>query len=308
MKKSFCVLIVIFTSAFAVSHLYAQQNVEPDIKAIRELYSQAQEFIKHDKEDPTIEYQLTLSLRRHYTVEGHVVSDYNFYFDRQSFGGELGSLRLKFVRVKITDRGGISNEEYLFNDKEELVFFFTKFKDYENSKDVEVRLYYKNGERIRNLVKTTAHGNKKVTDYVTMPEVYQEWTEIAPKSAERTKKLFKIAMDTSGDGDNSTSVVPAQKDNAKVSEITMKAAVEVLSKRLNDRTLKYLMGEENESETVDGEKTHYIRAYHESSDGESIATLGHFYIGRKSGKIYILDLIAGDDVILYEDYLKKYGH
>ena len=111
---------MILLSLFAVSHLSAQQNVEADVKEIRDLYSRAQEFVKHDNEDPTIEYLLTLSLRRHHTVEGHVVYDYNFYFDRDGADGITGSPRLKFVRVKITDRGEISNEEYLFNDKEEL--------------------------------------------------------------------------------------------------------------------------------------------------------------------------------------------
>ena len=290
MKKSVCILTVVL--AFACSHLYAQQNVESDIKKIRELYSHAQEFIKHDKEDPTIEYQFTLSTRRHYPVEGQVASDYNFYFEWDSPDGITSSPRLKFVRVKITDRGGISNEEYLFNDKEELVFFFTKYKDYENRNDVEVRLYYKNEKRIRNLVKTTAHGSNKVTDYTTMPENYQEWTEIAPIHSERTKNLFKTGMGIS---------------ESTKSDITMNKVIDILAKRLNDSTLKYLLGEENESVTVDGEKAHYIRAYHESSDGESIATFGHFYIGCRSGKIYITDLIAGNDIVLYDEYLKKYN-
>ena len=64
--------------------------------------------------------------------------------------------------------------------------------------------------------------------------------------------------------------------------------------------MKYLPGEDNESKEVDGENTYYIRAYHESTDGESIATLGHFYIGRKSGKIHIMDIIMGTDIIPYE--------
>ena len=191
MKKYICILIL--SSAFAGS-LYAQQNVEADIKVIRELYNKAQEFVKHDKEDPTIEYQFTLSTRRHYTVEGHVVSDYNYYFDWKGPDGLLGSPRLKFVRVKITDRGGISNEEYLFNDNEELVFFFTKYKDYPIPNDVEIRLYYKNGKRIRNLAKITEQGSNKVTDYTTLPEDYQGWTEMATIRAERTVNLFRIGM------------------------------------------------------------------------------------------------------------------
>ena len=188
------IVTVILLSLFAVGKLNAQQNVEADIREIRDLYSRAQEFVKHDKEDPTIEYQLTLSLRRHHTVEGHVVYDYNFYFDWDGPDGITGSPRLKFVRVKITDSGGISNEEYLFNDKEELVFFFTKYKDYPDRNDVEIRLYYKNRWLIRNLAKITESGSNKVTDYTTLPEDCQGWTKTASVRAERTKSLFKIGM------------------------------------------------------------------------------------------------------------------
>ena len=275
MKKTAYFFIV---TILAASNLYGQQNTESDIKVIRELYQKAQEFIQHDKEDPAIEYQLTLSLRRHHTVEGHVTYDYNFYFDWKN--DKKGSLapRLKFVRVKIADRGGISNEEYLFNDKEELVFCFSKFKDFENNNDVEIRLYYKDSRRIRNLAKMTALGSKKVTDYTTIPEDYQMNVEHTPKEAERVKSMFKLAMNQSGD---------------VLEDMSMNEAADILRKQLNDQTMKYLLGEDAEAEVVDGENTYYIRAYHESSDGESIATFGHFYIGRQSGKIYMSDLVNG---------------
>ena len=71
------IVTMILLSLFTDGHLYAQQNVEADVKEIRDLYNRAQEFVKRDKEDPTIEYQLMLSLRRHHTVEGHVVYDYH---------------------------------------------------------------------------------------------------------------------------------------------------------------------------------------------------------------------------------------
>ena len=94
--------------------------------------------------------------------------------------------------------------------------------------------------------------------------------------------------------------IPAEWRNAVATNIIMDEAVDMLAKKLNDNTLKYLLGEESESEVVDGENTYYIRAYHESPDGESIATFGHFYVGRQSGKIYIMDIINGTDLIPYE--------
>ena len=94
--------------------------------------------------------------------------------------------------------------------------------------------------------------------------------------------------------------------NLKITDKTMDEAVDILAKKLGDSKLKY-MPDEDETVAVNGEKTHYIQAYYESPDGESIATLGHFYIGYLSGKIYILDIIADNDIILYDEYLRKYN-
>ena len=110
-----------------------------------------------------------------------------------------------------------------------------------------------------------------------------------------------------GEGEYFMPFLPTQWRDAKVpADITMDKAVDILSKKLNDRTMKFLLGEESESETINGEKTHYIRAYHESLDGETIGTFGHFHIGRQSGTIYIFDLIGDDGTIPYDEYLRKY--
>ena len=180
------------------NRLYAQQNVESDIKEIKELYRQAQEFVKQDMEDPTIEYHLTLSLQRLYPIGGPQTQQYDFYFDWKKDKEENLLPRLKFIRMK-SKTGGLYNEEYLFNDKEELIFYFSKFNyfvDMENE-NVEMRLYYKNGNRIRNLLKTTAHENKKITDHTTILEDYKPIAEQVPKEAQRLKSLFEKAMDTS---------------------------------------------------------------------------------------------------------------
>ena len=94
--------------------------------------------------------------------------------------------------------------------------------------------------------------------------------------------------------------LPGEWRDAVVTNITIDEAVDILVKKLNDKTLKYMQEDESETEIVEGEKTYYIRAYHESPDGESIATFGHFFIGRRSGKIYIMDIINGTDLIPYE--------
>jgi len=202
MKKHIYILTVILLSVCTSGHLYAQQNVESDIKAIRDLYSKAQEFIKHDKEDPTIEYQVTLSLKRHHTVEGHVTYDYHFYFRWDGQDGYSGSPVLKFVRVKITDRAGSSQEEYLFNDKEDLVFYFTKFKEGGVGNDMEIRLYYKNGERIRELIKQTDKITKKVTERNSINVLYATEVEHPLSTVKIVKSLFRAAMSHTNPNDS----------------------------------------------------------------------------------------------------------
>ena len=76
--------------------------------------------------------------------------------------------------------------------------------------------------------------------------------------------------------------------------ISMDEALDLLAKQLNDTKLKYMLGEDSESRLVNGENTYYIRAYHDMET--HIVTLGHFYIGRLSGKIYIDDLVKGEIV------------
>ena len=330
MKKCVCILIAVLT--FVSSHLYAQQNVEPDILIIRGLYNKAQENINLQSGTNAAKNQLQVTMQKSWLDRGNQTDTYNFYFHTKagSTGEDGNSLyRLSFVRIKSSGKARVCSEEYLFNEKEELVFYFISFKDW-NGNDMEIRLYYKNGEIIRSLIKQTDKVTKKVTERNSINVLYASEVEHPPKAVGKIKSLFETTVNQwmyypdpdmdnlehelpirhidggSTGEDNSTSSTTTQTGNE--SGITMKEAVEILAKKLNDRTLKYLLGEEHESETVDGEKAHYIRAYHESPDGESIATLGHFYIGCRSGKIYIIDLVMGNDIILYDEYQKKYNH
>ena len=193
MKKYICILIL--SSAFAGS-LYAQQNVEDDVKVIRELYQKAQDFIKHDVDDPTVEYQLTMTLQRLYPIGGPQTQHYDFYFDWENDKNGNRVPRLKFIRMKSTT-GGLHNEEFLFNEKGEFVFYFSKFDyfvDMDND-EVEMRLYYNYGSCIRNLLKTKAHGTGKITELTTLPEDYQHIADYVPREATRLWNLFQRAMD-----------------------------------------------------------------------------------------------------------------
>ena len=70
----------------------------------------------------------------------------DFYFDRTSDKDGVSIPRLKFIRMK-SKTGGLYNEEYLFDDKEELVFYFSKFNffvDFENDEAEMLRFFFKN--------------------------------------------------------------------------------------------------------------------------------------------------------------------
>ena len=332
MKKDICVLIMILSSVFAGSLLYAQQNIESDILAIRELYRKAQESINLQSGANAVKNQLQVTMQKSWLNRGNQTDTYNYYFHpKVGSTGEDGNLlyRLSFVRIKSSGKARVCSEEYLFNEKGEMVFYFISFKDW-NGNDMEIRLYYRNGERIRSLIKQTDKVSKKVTERNSINVLYASEVEHPLKAVVRIKNLFETAInqwmyEPDPDMDNLEHELPIRHidggftgeddsvssttvQGGNESGITMKEAVEILTKKLNDRTLKYLLGEERESETVNGEKAHYIRAYHESSDGLSIATLGHFYIGSRSGKIYITDLVMGNDIIPYDEYQKKYKH
>ena len=109
-------------------------------------------------------------------------------------------------------------------------------------------------------------------------------------------------------GEYFTPFRPSEWIFTRTTDMSIKETLDILSKRLNDRKLKYQIGDDRDAKIVRGEKSYYFQAYHESPDGESTATLGHFYVGCRSGRIYILDIISGDDIIPYNDYQKKYKH
>ena len=75
--------------------------------------------------------------------------------------------------------------------------------------------------------------------------------------------------------------------------MSMQEAVDMLAKLLNDPKLKYMWDDEK-PQVVKGEDTYYINAHHDM--GTHIVTFGHFYVGCRSGKIYINDIVKGEIV------------
>ena len=198
MKKSTCLLtIVVLLSVFANNQLYAQQNVESDIKVIRELYQKAQENINLQSGTKAAKNQLQVTTQKSWLKRGNQSDTYNFYFhEKDGTSGEDGNLlyRLSFVRIKSSGAVRNCNEEYLFNAKGELVFYFTKFKEGGVGNEMEIRLYYKNGENIRSLIKQTDKVTKKVTERNSINILYATEVEHPLKAVNNIKKLFETAV------------------------------------------------------------------------------------------------------------------
>ena len=196
MKKLLCLLLLIGVSALSGTYLYAQQNVEPDIKAIRALYQKAQENIKIQSGANAAKNQLQITMQKSWLDRGNQTDTYSFYFNKkEGSSAEDGNTlyNLSFVRVKSNGKARICSEEYLFNDKGEFVFYFISFKDW-NGNDMEIRLYYKNGERIRGLIKQTDKISKKVTDRDSINVLYASETEHPLKAVVNIKNLFETAV------------------------------------------------------------------------------------------------------------------
>ena len=195
MKKYICILIAVLT--FVSSHLYAQQNVESDIKAIRELYQKAQEDINLQSGTKAAKNQLQVTTQKSWFNRGNQTDTYNFYFhEKAGTSGEDGNslYRLSFVRIKSSGKVRNCSEEYLFNVKGELVFYFTKFKEGGVGNEMEIRLYYKNGEIIRNLIKQTDRVTKKVTERNSINILYASEVEHPLKAVGNIKSLFETAV------------------------------------------------------------------------------------------------------------------
>ena len=192
MKKIVCLLIVL-SSGFAS----AQQNVESDIKVIRDLYQQEQENINRQSKGGATKNQLQVTTQKSWLNRGNQIDTYNFYFHEKP--GTLGEddnvlYGLSFVKVKNSGAARNSDEEYLFNNKGELIFYFIKFKEALNDNEIEIRLYYKNGKTIRNLIKQTEKKNKKVTELDEINVLYAPEVEHPLKASEKIKKLFNSTV------------------------------------------------------------------------------------------------------------------
>ena len=121
MKIVTMILFFVFTG----NHLYAQQNVEADIVEIRGLYTKAQEYITFQSKANAPKNQLQVTTQKSWIDRGNQTDNYNFYFYKKD--GDLGEdgnsqYRLSFVRIKSDGAVRKCSEEYLFNDRGELVF------------------------------------------------------------------------------------------------------------------------------------------------------------------------------------------
>ncbi len=143
--------VLVAASAFFVS----AQNVDRQIEAIREAYSEANAKIAAAESDPEsatvyINELRVNSGRASWPAVGIYNSTIKFYYEIRGEGPYPNSLFKVNARTERSAR--VETEEFLFDDAGKLIFFFG------NDGDAETRAYFADGRSIRLLKGTTNIG------------------------------------------------------------------------------------------------------------------------------------------------------
>lgn len=173
-------LLLLFTALAA-----AAQNEDKRVEAIRELYKTAKENITHAEQgDEGSKYFINeLILNRgnaSFPAVGTYRSVQRFYYTYGDRSRNPYPDRLRMVIVETQRAGVVENEEYLFNDTGELVFYFNRIGEGEQ------RLYFADSRMIRRL-----DGQTSVN--VTTRES-QETAKIVRETAVKLLTVFRSSL------------------------------------------------------------------------------------------------------------------
>lgn len=153
--KKILLFIVLFSLLSSV--MYSQKS---DIQFIRESYNEAQEKIKHQKNDDIPQDNMKISVNQNMPAIGPQTIDYVFYFDL-IFDEEKTEYihSLNFATRQYNVAASVfSYEEFLYNADGELIFYFLKEENAYDEKTFELRLYYKDENLIKVLAKELKEG------------------------------------------------------------------------------------------------------------------------------------------------------
>jgi hypothetical protein len=200
MMKKQIIIIMALLVGFVMPTMAQSKNqkVEDRIQLAREKYADGLALISANGED---EYPLnytTVVRRQNWAAIGEKVEKMDFYYheiEEEENPYPVGyTLRMVRYAYNIAARDYL--EEYIFDDNEKPLFFFTHFVEILNSADYstefEVRYYYdENGKVIRSIFKLMdENGKMKEITSKSHPEVVKELDEITSPSFDYVKKIF----------------------------------------------------------------------------------------------------------------------
>jgi len=195
--KKIIFLFLIISIFFQISF-----SQEAEIKKIRELYKTAQENIGYQRDSLIPFDNLKITLNQNMPAIGQQTFDYEFYFSLEYSEETEGEYfhQLYFATKSYNIAASyFSYEEFLFNDKGELVFYFIKYSSgYEPEFNREVRCYFQNEKLIKINVKEAPLNyddenpifNQIYENSNVVPDYFKEDYSYILSTAEEIKNIY----------------------------------------------------------------------------------------------------------------------
>lgn len=166
---------------------------ESEIKFIREQYSKAQENIGYQRDSLIPLDNIKITLNQNMPAIGQQTFDYNFFFTleySEEVDGEYFHQLYFATKSYNIAASYFSYEEFLFNEKEELIFYFLKYRSgYEPEFNREIRCYFNNNKLIKITVKEAPFENDDESELV-FKQVYESTSKVPDNFKEDYDNLF----------------------------------------------------------------------------------------------------------------------
>lgn len=181
---------IIYLISFFLISSFSVFSQTKEIKQIKELYYSVQENIEQQRNEEIPQDNLQIILNQNMAAIGPQTVSYNFYFTLKFDEEETYEYyhTLNFVTRSYNIAASVYYyEEFLYNDKGELIFYFLK---QESEYSFEIRCYYSNNELINITIKDLKEdGNyQNSADYI---QTYESTNKI-PENHEEDCKFIKL--------------------------------------------------------------------------------------------------------------------
>ncbi len=199
MKKQIIIVLLLLVSiAMPVAAQKTDKNVEERVQLARDRYAVGLENISINKqyerdEVPAVNYT-TVTRQQNWAGSGMTIDKMEFYYNEIEDDMEPYPLGYKLVIMRRNYNIGSFEalEEYLYDDDEHPLFWFTRYNDY--GQIVELRGYFDtDGSLIRTICKTKDDNGKMTT--CDLNDDFEGRFNLAKSNFKRFKKAFQSLYD-----------------------------------------------------------------------------------------------------------------